>query len=132
MFQHRSVSALIKDAEIAAQRASARKVQEMECELKEAITLSLKTDNFSEAARQTAATTRRDQVLAMHAEIEEKEAERIATARARAAYYEGMAAHAAPKSGLEHAAIVDILRNADEWEYQVLQEAKKLAVEESK
>jgi hypothetical protein len=132
VIQHRSVSALIKDVEIAKQHASALKIQVMNRVLKDAIALSLKTENFSEAARRTAASAQRDHVLATHAEIEAKEAERIANARARAAHYEGVAAHAAPKSELGHAAIVDILRNADEWEYQVLQEAKKLAVEEAK
>jgi len=132
VFRYRSVSALIKGAEIAVQRASARKIQDMERELKEGIALSLKTDGFSEAARQAAATAGRDGILAAHAAVEAKEAERLANARARAAHYEGVAAYAAPRSELGHAAIVEILREADEWEYKVLQEAKRLAIEVSR
>jgi hypothetical protein len=71
-------------------------------------------------------------MLAASAQIANKEADRLANGKARAAHYEEVAAYASPKSEVSHAAIVDILRKADEWEYLVLQEAKKLAVEESR
>ncbi len=132
MFQCRSVAVAMKDAEIAAKRASALKVHEMERELKEAIALSLKTESFSEAACETTAAVRRDELLSAHAEIEAKEAERLINAKIRAAHFERLAAQASARSGMGHAELVHILRQADEWEFRVLQAAKKLATEVSK
>jgi|GEM_PF-3803203 len=132
VFQSRSVSAANRDAECAAKRASGRKVQEMERELQEAFTLALKTENFSEAACQAAAAARRDEVLFAHAQIAAKEAERLLNVKIHAAHFEKLAAQASSRSEMGHAALVDILRRADEWEFRVLQAAKKLALEESK
>jgi hypothetical protein len=101
-------------------------------EFREALALFLKTDNFSDIACRTAAAMTRGEMLAISARITDKEAERLASAKARAAHYENLAAYASVESGLDPAAIVEILQKADQWEYRVLQEAKKIATEVSR
>jgi hypothetical protein len=98
-------------------------------ELQEAFALSFETNGFDDAACQAVAAARLDEILASHASIEAKEAERVVSTKVRASELEKIAAYAISRCDLDKNDVIETLRGADGWPYRVLQEAKKLSVE---
>ncbi len=89
-----------------------------------AIALSLATDNFSDPACWDAAHDGLDKILARREAIEDAEAARRLNAKKHKDDYLRIAARAASTSDFSEAAIVEILRKADEWDYRMLREAE--------
>ena len=100
-----------------------------EQELNRALTLKLKTGDFSESACRAAAAAKRDEILAGHAEIERMAAYRLRHGKHVESYYNHIASRAARQTKLTKEELVDILHQATEWEFRVLQEAKRQATE---
>jgi hypothetical protein len=98
-------------------------------ELQEAFALSFETNGFDDAACRAVAAARLDEILAAHASIETKEAERILNTKSRDIDREKKAAYAVSRCDLDKTDVIETLRGAEEWPYRVLQEAKGLAVE---
>jgi hypothetical protein len=94
-----------------------------------ALTLRLQTDNFSEDACHAAAAAKREQLLAGHAEIEKRAAGRLREAHSLGVSHKKAAKYAGREAALEQVELIKTLRNAEEWEYRVLQEAKRQALE---
>jgi hypothetical protein len=110
-------------------RARTASRKEWDATLESAIALKLKTDDFSDAACRLAAMARRDAILAAHAEIEKKTAHRLCQSDEMESFYAKVARYAARRTNFNKEQMVGILRNADEWEFRVLQEAKRQATE---
>ena len=106
---------------------SERDRHQWDIELENAVALSLKTQEFSDAACEAAALAQLDHLLTVHAQIEMKEAQRQLQSKKREAHYAQLAKYTAANSSLDEAKIIEILRKADEWEYRVLEEAKAIA-----
>lgn len=103
--------------------------QTLQQDLDHALTLAVKTDNFSESFCRAAAAAKRPEILAVHSQTEKREVERLHHASYFEGYYRRVARYAASRTGIEKARIVEMMRQAHVWEYRVLQEAKRLAVE---
>lgn len=116
-------------SEMARRRAKLRE-RALEC-LDQALSLQLKTGGFSDDACRAAAAARRQRILDAHSEIERKEAQRIREARAFEEGYAQTARLAGKEAAFDRRQLIDALRKAHGWEYRVLQEAKRQAVEES-
>ncbi len=100
-------------------------------ELQEAFALSFETNGFDDAACRAVAAARRDEILASHASIEAKEAERILSTKSRDTERDKKAAYAISRCDLDKTDVTETLRGAEEWPYRVLKEAKNLSAEVS-
>lgn len=89
-----------------------------------AIALSLATDNFSRAACWDAAHDAREAILKRRNAIEDTEAARRLNRNQREEEYNEIAVCASETCDLSRDEVIEILRNADAWEYRVLREAE--------
>ncbi|MDT8067953.1 MAG: hypothetical protein ROO76_07265 [Terriglobia bacterium] len=92
--------------------------------LQDALALKLATDNFSDAACWDAAHDGQKEILDRRAVIEDAEAARLLDSKNRDTQYRRIASHAVLLCDLTEEAVIDMLRNADVWDYRVLREAE--------
>ncbi len=90
-----------------------------------AIALSIATDNFSQAKLWEAAHDGLEATLDRAQAIQEAEGARLATAKVRQAENAKIAKHAAATSNFSEDQILNILRQAEEWDYRLLREAQQ-------
>lgn len=100
--------------------------------LEKAVALKLETDDFSDEACKATAETKLEQTLASAKAISATESARRLRAKELDEEYAQVAAYGALRSGMGASALVEALRNADAWAYRVLEEARPLAVSNSK
>ena len=92
--------------------------------IEDAVSLWLATDEFSLSCCHNTAEEHLDSLLANSEEIERKEAQRLLEIEDRKMEYMRLAILASSKSKLRDEQIYYILKQADEWPFDLLEEAK--------
>jgi hypothetical protein len=118
------ISCILNQERIEREQAQSRVSTRRHKRLHSALALKLDTDNFSEAACRETAHENLDRILKRREAIQDAEAQRLLQIKAHEQEYRNIAAYAAWISDLPETEVIELLRQAEAWEYRVLREAE--------